>query len=153
MGGLSAAAAALVAIAALAAPAAAQAPVPFKTVDEGSTSSGYTARTTLVVRSKQRYRHVWRRLFERVRPRPERPAQDFRRHTLIAVLRGTGTGIGIEVESVTRTADGLHVRAIETRAGPGCAVPQVIVRPYRLIRVPRTSGSVAVERVERVRSC
>ena len=132
--------------------AAAQA-VPFTTVARESASSDYTARTTLVIRTKQRYRHVWRRLHERIRPRPVRPQQDLRRHTLIAVLRGSGTGIGIEVDQVRRGAEALQVRAIESRPGQGCVVPQVIVQPFHLIRVPRTTGPVRTERVERVRDC
>jgi hypothetical protein len=32
-------------------------------------------------------------------------------------------------------------------------VPQVIVKPYEVIRVARTTASVATTRVERVRDC
>jgi hypothetical protein len=155
VGRLIATSAALLAATALAVPAAAQAPepVPFTTVARDSNSSDYTARTTLVIRDRRRYRHVWRRLHRWVAPRPVRPRQDFRRHTLIAVLRGSGTGIGIEVEAVTRAGDGLRLRASESRASVSCPVVLMIVRPYHLIRVPRVDGSVTTERVERVKDC
>ena len=150
---------ALLAAAAILVPAAASGaqadgPVPFTTIERGAgTSSGYDARTTLVVRTKKRWRRVWRRLHAGIVPPPRRPRIDFRRATVIAVLRDSGTGTGLQVESVARDAGGLRVRAIESRAGAGCIVPQVIGRPYEVIRVARTAERVSTERVERVRDC
>jgi hypothetical protein len=120
--------------------------------DSGS-SSGYDARTTFVIRTKRRWRHVWQRLHAGRFPPPARPRVDFRRSTVIAVLRGSGTGVGLRIEAVERAGDGLRVRAAETRAGSGCVVPQVISKPYEVIRVARTTGRVGTERVERVRDC
>ena len=129
-------------------------PVPFSTIERDSgSSSRYDSRSTFVIRTKRRWRHVWGRLHGGILPKPARPRVDFRRSTVVAVLRGSGTGIGLQVESVARDAGGLRVRAIESRAGAGCTVPQVIVRPYQLIRVARTAERVRTERVERVRDC
>lgn len=129
-------------------------PVPFAWIErDAGPSNGYGARTTFVVRTERRWRHVWRRLHERVVPAPRRPRVNFRRFTVIAVLRGSGTGTGLEVESVTRDAAGLRVRVAETRAGAGCVVAQWVVNPYELIRVARTAERVRTERVERVLDC
>jgi hypothetical protein len=149
VGGLAAlAAAALFA----AAPPPAHDGVPFATVerDDGA-ASGITGRTTKVIRDRTRYRRVWRRLHEGVRPRPARPRMDFTRYTLVAVTGGTGTGMGLTVTRVDRNRTGLIVHATETEAGPACIVAQVIVHPYHLIRVPRTSTAVSTTR-ERVTS-
>ena len=128
-------------------------PVPYRTiVRDAGASSGYDAQTTLVIRDKRRWRRVWQRL-QRVSPLPARPRIDFRRSTLIAVMRGMGTGRGIEVESVTREPSGLRVRVIDSRSGAGCVVAQWVTNPYELIRVPRTAEPVITERVERVRDC
>ena len=150
------AAAAVAAVLAAAGSAAAQdgASVPYRTLERDSgASSGYDVRATLVVRTQRRWRHVWRRLHAGVFPKPRRPRVDFRRSTVIAVLGGSGTGRGLRVEAVTRDAGELRVRAVETRAGAGCVVPQVIVKPYEVIRVARTGARVATTRVERVRDC
>ena len=122
--------------------------VPYWTLDRGQ-AGDYSARSTLVIRDRRRYRQVWNRLQSSI-PAPRRPRVDFRRHMLIAVLRGMGTGTGIQIESVTRAAGGLRVRAIETRAGEGCVVPQWVVNPYELVRVARRAGPVATDRVERI---
>ena len=150
---------ALLAAAAILAPAAGAGarsgePVPFSTIERSpGTSSGYDARATFVIRSKRRWRHVWARLHAGRIPPPARPRVDFRRSTVIAVLRGSGTGVGLQVEAVERAGDGLRVRAVETRAGTGCFVAQVISKPYELVRVARTAARVSTERVERVRDC
>jgi hypothetical protein len=95
---------------------------------------------------------VWRRLQSSL-PTPRRPRIDFRRTMLVAVLRGSGTGTGLVLESVNREGSGLVVHAIESRAAPGCVVVQSYENDYELIRVPRTAGSVRTERVERVVEC
>ena len=65
---IAAAVAAAVLVAAGGAAAQDGAPVPYRTLerDDGG-SSGYDARTTLVVRTKRRWRHVWGRLHAGVR--------------------------------------------------------------------------------------
>jgi hypothetical protein len=129
-------------------------PVPYRTIERDSgASSGYDGRVTFVIRTKRRWRHVWRHLHAGFYPQPRRPRVDFRRSTVIAVLGGSGTAIGLRVESVARDAGGLHVRAVESRPGPGCIVAQVELKPYELIRVARTAEPVNTERVERVRDC
>ena len=126
-------------------------PVPYTTIDTGS-AGRYDARTTFVIRDKRRWRHVWRRL-QRTIPQPRRPRVDFRRKTVIAVLRGSGTGNGLRIEGVTRERGVLVVRVQETRPGDGCFVAQVVENPYEVIKVPRTTGRVRTERVERVVDC
>ena len=150
------AAAAVAAALAIAGAAAAQdgAPVPYKTIERSDgASSGYDGRVTYVIRTKRRWRHVWGRLHAGYYPRPRRPRVDFRRSMVIAVLGGSGTGIGLRVESVTRDARGLLVQAGESQPGAGCIVAQVVVKPYELIRVARTRASVTTSRVTRVRDC
>jgi hypothetical protein len=130
------------------------APVAYTTIerDDGG-ASGYRAQTTFVIRSERRWRHVWRRLHAGQEPKPRRPRVSFRRSTVIAVLGRAGTARGLEVDSVVRDASGMLVRAVESRPGAGCIVPQVITRPYELIRVARTAGPVRTERAERVHDC
>ena len=150
---IAAAAVAAVLAVGIAAAAAAQTgePVPYTTIDSGH-ARHYTARTTLLIRDRRRYRNVWRRLQNQV-PVPRRPRVDFRRSMLIAVLRGSGTGTGLDLESVTREGSGLVVHVIDDRAAPGCIVAQWVVNEYELISVPRTDGPVRTERVERVTEC
>ena len=147
------AAVAVAAALAVSAGAAAQdgAAVPYTTIDTGHARQ-YTARTTLVIRDRRRYRNVWRRLQSSL-PMPRRPRIDFRRRTLIAVLRGSGTGLGLDLESVTREGSGLVVHVVDARAGAGCVVPQSFVNRYELISVPRTAGPIRTERVEQVHDC
>ena len=78
---------------------------------------------------------------------------DFSRYTLIAVTGGTGTGIGLRVTRVDRNRTGLIVHATETKAGRGCVVAQVIVHPYHLIRVARTSKPIGTEREQLTSDC
>ena len=105
------------------------------------------------IRTKRRWRHVWGHLHAGYYPRPRRPRVDFRRSMVIAVLGGSGTGIGLRVESVTRDDRGLLVQVGESQPGAGCVVAQVVVKPYELIRVARTRASVTTSRVTRVRDC
>jgi hypothetical protein len=126
-------------------------PMSYTTVDTGS-AWRYAARTTLVIRDKRRWRRVWTRLQNTI-PQPRRPRVDFRRTTVIAVLRGSGTGTGLRIEGVTRKGGALVVRVQETRAGDGCIVPQSVENRYEVIEVPRTTGPVRTERVERVLDC
>jgi hypothetical protein len=149
---IAAAAAAAVLAAGVADTASAQdgAPVPYTTIDAGH-ARHYTARTTLVIRDRRRYRNVWRRL-QNSAPMPRRPRIDFRRRTLIAVLRGSGTGLGLDLESVTRDGSGLVVHVVDIRTA-GCVVPQWVVNRYELISAPRTAGAIRTERVERVEEC
>ncbi len=129
-------------------------PVTYTTIERNSRgSSGYEAQTTFVIRTERRWRHVWRRLHANVMPRPRRPRVSFRRWTVVAVLGRTGTARGLRVESVTRDGSGVLVRAIESRPGAGCVVPQVITKPYEVIRLPRTAGPIRTERVEQARDC
>jgi hypothetical protein len=153
VGRVIAVAVALAAALVVAATAAAQdgAVVPYTTIDSGHARQ-YTARTTLVIRDRRRYRNVWRRLQSSL-PTPRRPRIDFRRRTLIAVLRGSGTGLGLDLESVTREEGGLVVHVVDARAGAGCVVPQSFVNRYELISVPRTAGPIRTERVEQVHDC
>jgi hypothetical protein len=129
-------------------------PVPFKTIERSSgASSGYDGRVTYVIRTKRRWRHVWRHLHAGFYPPPRRPRVRFARSMVIAVLGGSGTATGLRVDSVTRDAGGLLVRATESSPGAGCVVPQVITKPYELVRVARSPASVTTERVERKRDC
>ena len=129
-------------------------PVPYRTIERSSgASSGYDGRVTYVIRSRRRWRHVWRHLHAGFLRAPRRPRIDFRRSTVIAVLGGSGTAIGLRIESVMRDPGGLRVRAIESRPGAGCIVPQVELKPYELIRVARTAEVVTTERAEDVRDC
>jgi len=146
-----AAAAALLAATATTAEAQTGEPVPYRTIASDWTGR-YTAKTTFVIRDRRRYRHVWQRLQHTI-PAPRRPRINFRRRMLIAVLRGSGTGTGLVLESVTREGSGMLVRVTETRAGAGCVVPQWVTNDYELIAVPRTAGPVRTERAERVVDC
>lgn len=129
-------------------------PVAYTTIERSSGgSSGYDAQTTFVIRTERRWRHVWRRLHAGQTPKPRRPRVSLRRSTVVAVLGASGTARGLRIESVAQDGSGMLVRAIESRAGAGCIVPQVIVKPFEVIRVPRTAGPVRTERVEQVRDC
>ena len=144
-------AAALIAATAETAEAQTGEPVAYRTIASDWTGR-YTAKTTIVIRDRRRYRHVWQRL-QHSFPAPRRPRIDFRRTMLIAVLRGSGTGTGLELDSVTRQGSGLLVRVTETRAGAGCVVPQWVTNAYELISVARTAAPVRTERAERVDDC
>ena len=131
--------------------------VGFRTVERSSGSGSRIAeQRTIVVRSLRKYRQVWRQLHSTPKKRPK---VDFSRHMLIVVTQGEkphgGYGIAIEHIAAEEGELILHVREAEPDpAATQCAYPQVIVRPYHLVRLRRTARPLApVQRRTELTSC
>jgi hypothetical protein len=151
------AAAVLLALLAPGAHARPAADVAFRTVERSSgTGSRLDEQRTIVVRSLRKYRQVWRQLHSTPKKRPK---VDFARHMLILVTQGEkpNGGYGIDIEHIAAEEGEviLHVREAEPDpAATQCAYPQVITRPYHLVRVRRTARPIApVQRRTELISC
>jgi hypothetical protein len=78
-------------------------------------------------------------------PRPARV--DFARDALLLISPGprSSTGYGVRVLSVSERRRSILVRVRETTPRLGQSVRARVTYPYRLIEIPRTGKSVAID--------
>jgi PrcB C-terminal len=127
-------------------------PVPFRTVAIGDGSSSRLQKPTgLAVKSKARWRTLWRALGAG----GKLPPVDFSRHMLLVASQGRQPSGGhqLRIASVGDPGDALVVDVTEVSPGPGCVTTGGITSPYHVVRVPRSDKPVRFVRHPKEKTC
>jgi hypothetical protein len=127
-------------------------PVPFRTVAIGDGSSSRLQKPTgLVVKSRARWKTLWRALGAG----GKLPPVDFSRHMLVVASQGRQPSGGhqLRIAGVGDTGDALVADVTEVSPGPGCVTTGVITSPYHVVRVPRSDQPVRFVRHSKENTC
>jgi hypothetical protein len=79
------------------------------------------------------------------------PEVDFNKHTVVAVFLGSrsSAGFAADVTGVRQVPGGVVVEWQERRPQPGQVSAQVLTSPAVIVTIPRVTGTVSFEKVER----
>ncbi len=127
--------------------------IPFKSLERDS-MSGIKEKSFVVVNTQEE----WEDLYKKIHPESSVIQEiNFEKNTVIAVFMGEKpySLYRLEVEKVTKFKSGsgfgytkVYVNEIETIPGPGIGYPAVMVQPYEIIVIEKTSPSVKVIRTQ-----
>jgi hypothetical protein len=117
-----------------------------RTVDKGEQSNIDEAKQVAV-----RTEAEWTNLWQQHSPDRKRPVVDFSKEMIVGVFMGSRPNAGFNVSIVsTFEKDGnVLVRYQETLPRPGVMAAQVLTFPYHLVAIPKTTGDVKFEKMER----
>ena len=95
--------------------------------------------TKKVLRSEEAFASFWQQLHAHQRSTPDRPAVNFDRKAVVAIVLGpqpTG-GYGVHIDTVRALPNNgpVQVTFTEGRPGENCSVPTVVTTPYVLATV------------------
>jgi hypothetical protein len=117
-----------------------------RTIERGQTSRVGSARE-VVARTPQEWAGLWHA------HAPERPVPDvdFSRETVVAVFLGSRptAGYSVEIVGVKEGVGGLVVQYYETAPRADMIRAQIITDPFHIVAIPKATGNVVFERVER----
>jgi hypothetical protein len=117
--------------------------------------SGLDAPAREVVRTAAQWQTLWQRIFRLQQPQPGAPAVDFGRETVVVAamgVRNTG-GYVITVDSVTATADAVHVHVTESSPGSRCFTTQALTAPVHAVAIPADGRAVRFHENAVVHAC
>ncbi len=118
--------------------------VPFTVLDRGQHSAHplATAGGHEVVRNGR----AWLQFWSQHRPNSTPPQLDFASEQAIALFLGRSptSGYGVAVDHVVRLGDALRLHVFEYSPAPGSTQMQVVTRPYEIIGLERTGGTVTL---------
>lgn len=122
-----------------------QGSVQMTTIDRG-TMSGIDRPLQQIVRSADEWQALWTR-HESNQPLP---VVDFSKEMVAAVALGTRPtgGWTIDVVGAEPRGDGLVIRYVVRGPQPGQVAPMVITSPFHFVRLARSEGKVAFEKVD-----
>ncbi len=116
--------------------------------------SGLKERVRLVVRDKEAWLDVWKRVQCPGSTPSPLPDVDFTQEMLIVVALGeqsTG-GYGIIVDSAYARNNQLEINVISYSV-KGCGQTQALTQPVDIVRLPRTNNSVVFRETEAIKNC
>jgi hypothetical protein len=118
-------------------------------------SSGLEDSARLVVRDREAWEALWRRIHQRQSPLPPTPAVDFARQMVVAAALGTrpSGGYSIFVDSARGAGDGAVVVVRSVSPGARCGVTGALTEPVDVALVPRREGAVTFEERSAVHEC
>ena len=119
---------------------------PVRSLDKGAISSVSAARQVTVREGGE-----WASLWKTHAPDRPAPAIDFTKEMVVGIFLGTRPTAGYAVEIVGYSGSGndLVVQYRETAPSRDAITAQVIVSPYHLAAVPRRTGMVTFQKVQR----
>ncbi|MEH6436732.1 protease complex subunit PrcB family protein [Massilia sp. DD77] len=120
----------------------------FLTLDAGN-RSGITAPRKLVVRDSAAFQALWA---EHAGPDAKAPEVDFASQMVVGVFLGNAPSAchGTQIEGVSRSAERITVRQVNTEPGPGIACAMMVTYPAHLVAIGRSA--LPVEFAEEIRT-
>lgn len=117
--------------------------------------TGITDRQRIVIRDREAWRDVWKRIYSLMSPTPPLPEVDFSKEMLVVVsLGGRGTGgYAIIIDGACERDDKLEVTVRSVSPGKNCMTTQALTAPVDIVRVPKTQRSVVFRENEIVHDC
>lgn len=103
-------------------------------------TSGFDARTQMVIRDSASWGPAWLRLLGSHSPKPPLPRVDFSREMLVIASMGTRSsgGYSIAIDSVYVERDTVFFKIRERSPGPSCGTTAALTAPVGLARVERS---------------
>lgn len=116
---------------------------PFRTLARGS-ASGYQEPGRLVFQDEAGWAAFWQEHGSTSLPPPERPAVDFARETVVAVLLGAkgNTCWAVEVTDATQGSGGARVEVTTYEPPRDAVCGMAITYPHHVVAIPKTAGGV-----------
>jgi hypothetical protein len=121
-----------------------QPPDAIKTIDKGDQSNIDEARQVVV-----RTQAEWDKLWTSHGGDRKKPEVDFSKEMVVGVFMGSrpSAGYTITIKSTVSKDGNLIVNYEEKKPGQGTLTAQILTAPYHLVTVPRTTGTVAFQKV------
>jgi hypothetical protein len=118
-----------------------------RTVEKGEQSNIDQAKQVVV-----RTEAEWTTLWQQHSPNRKRPAVDFSKEMIVGVFTGSRPTAGFNISIVSTFAkDGsVLVQYRESQPQRGMMTAQVLTFPYHLVAIPKASGEVKFEKIDRV---
>ncbi len=117
--------------------------------------TGITDRQRLVIRDREAWREVWKRIYAQRSPTPPLPEIDFAKEMLVVVAMGeksTG-GYGIIIDGASERDDRLAIKVRGISPGKGCMTTQALTAPVDIVRLKKTERPVVFRESETVHDC
>jgi hypothetical protein len=107
-----------------------------------SSSSGFTAETTIVVTDQATWQSVWQQVNQGTSPVPALPAIDFAQEVVVVAAMGVQPTSGYALTFGSVSEDGGVVTVDVTMSSPGsrCLTLQMVTSPVRVARLARRAG-------------
>jgi hypothetical protein len=120
-----------------------------------SQHSGVTDSLRLVVRDQATWEQTWARIHSYLVPAPSIVSPDFSTEVVVMASLGerNSGGYEIQIDSVTRHANGAVVHLTRYAPGPRCFNTAALTQPVHAVRMPRTNGPVLFRERLQVRDC
>jgi hypothetical protein len=118
-------------------------------------TTGMTTAQRLVVRDETTWFQVWTQLAGSFRPSPTPPDIDFTRDAVIVAATGTRSNgaFSITVDDARLYTHDAEITVTEHAPGSNCTVPDVVITPAAVVRVPTFSGQATFLEHLSVESC
>jgi len=104
----------------------------------------------LIIQDADAWETLWSRVHSTRFPKPEPPAIDFQKQTVLAVFMGTRNtgGYGIRIESVVDTGEETIARVKQRFPPPGAMVTMALTQPYDIVTIAKQDQPVKFEQIK-----
>jgi len=118
-------------------------------------NSGYSKFTTIEIHNVKELSEVWVNLFAKYDRKPPIPTIDFEKKMLIAVALGerNNGSYSIKIESILETKNGITVITEENKPGNTCNSTSVMVYPFQLIEISKTTNPITFTKIIKTNEC
>ena len=129
-------------------------PIIFTEIKTGK-NSNYTEYTTEEIHNTKDLSDVWVNLFAKYDRKPPIPIIDFENKMLIAIALGkrNSGSYSIQVNSILETKNGININVSEKQPGSSCITSSVMVYPFQLIEIARTTKKITFIKTVEVNEC
>jgi len=129
-------------------------PLNFEVIAESS-NSGFLEQSNRVIENIDELDKTWETAFINYTRKKPIPILDFEKQSVLLVTMGekSNGGFSIKVDSVKENENLISVNIIELHPGKSCATESVIVYPFQIISLEKTTKKVVFKTVKKVYNC
>lgn len=117
--------------------------------------SGIADKQRLVIRDREAWRDVWKRIYSLRSPTPPLPEIDFAREMLVVAAMGeqSNGGYGILIDSASERDKSLEIKVRSISPGKGCMTTQALTAPVDVVRLPKSERAIVFREIEMAHDC
>ncbi len=117
--------------------------------------TGIEDKQRLVIRDREAWSKLWKRIYSLRSPTPPLPEIDFAKEMLVVAATGTQSngGYGILIDGAGERDDRLEIKVHSISPGKGCMTTQALTAPVDIVRLPKSERTVVFREIEMVHNC
>lgn len=126
----------------------------FEVMAEGD-NSGFIEKSNQVILSLDQLDKTWEKAFTNYTRKKPIPIVDFEKQMSLLVAMGekSSGGFFIKIDSIIEDQNSITVNIIEEHPGKDCQTASVIVYPYQIISIEKSSKEVVFKSVKNIKNC